>query len=292
MTNPLREYAQNVTSGGGEDGIIKRMFEVIGARNKWCVELGALNGTHDSNSWNLINNEGWSAVLIEGDRTYFEKAAALYKDAPRVHAVNSFVSFEGKNTLDAVLGRTPIPRDFDLLVLDIDGNDYHVWDSLAAYRPRAVCIEFNPTIPNDILFVQPRDMCVFQGSSLRALFELGARKGYRLVATTDGNAFFVVSEAFEAFALPDGSLDFLHPSSPFYTRLFQLYDGTLVLDGYKELFWHKIPINQERMQVLPRSKRRYHARISGSAVVRALKYAVRKMPLYPVLQRIRKTVWK
>jgi len=288
MTNPLRAYSHNVKSSDGEDGIIQHIFEVLGPRNRWCVELGALNGTHDSNSWNLINNEGWSAVLIEADPTYFEKVAALYQHTPTVHTVQAFISFEGAHTLDAVLSRTLIPRDFDLLVLDIDGNDYHLWDSLQVYRPRVVCVEFNPTIPNDISFVQPRDMDVQQGSSLKAIADMAREKGYRLIATVDANAFFVVAEEFAAFSLPDDSLDFLHPTSPFYTRVYQLYDGTLVLDGYKTLFWHKIPIDEERLQTLPRHKRRYHARIASTQTIRHLKYYLRKVPLYSLAQRCKK----
>ena len=288
MTNPLREYSFNVKTSDGEDGIIQKIFETIGAKNKWCVELGALNGTHDSNSWNLIQNYGWSAVLLEGEPTYFDTLAALYKETKRVHPVSAFVSFEGEHTLDAELSRTPIPHDFDLFVLDIDGNDYHVWDSLQTYRPRVVCIEFNPTIPNDIAFVQARNMEVQQGSSLLSVVELGMQKGYRLIATVDSNAFFVLEKEFDTFHLPDGSIDFLRPTSPFYTRMYQLYDGTLVLDGYTKLLWHNIEIDQERMQVLPLRRRRYHARIATTSGVRMFKYFVRKLPIYPTLLRFKK----
>jgi len=40
------------------------------------------------------------------------------------------------------------------------------------------------------------------------------------------------------------------------TRLFQLFDGTLVLTGYKRLFWHnKREIRDEDIQVLPPEER-------------------------------------
>src|SRR5665213_2161518 len=174
---PLSAYAKDITSQDGEDGIIARIFEIIGAENRWCLELGALNGTHHSNTHALIRDAGWSALLIEADVTYFKKLAELYADTPHVHAVNAFVSFEGAHSLDALCRQAGMPRDFDLLVLDIDGNDYHLWDSLAEFSPRAVCIEFNQSIPNDVAFVQPRDMRVFQGSSPRSLVELAERKG-------------------------------------------------------------------------------------------------------------------
>ena len=286
--NSLRTYASNVTSSDGEDGIIQKIFEVIGASNKWCLELGALNGTHDSNVWNLVNTKGWSGVLIEADRTYFKKLAEFYANVLRVVCVNEFVTFEGPQRLDALLAQMPIPKDFDLCVLDVDGSDYHLRDSLQEYRPRVMCIEFNQTIPNDIVFVQPRDMTVFQGSSLCALNQLAQQKGYELVATTGANAFFVHTELFPLFAMTDNSLNILHPGTQFYTRLYQLYDGTLALDGYQRLFWHNVPIDVERLQVLSKSKRQYPAKISSSSGVRRLKEYVRTLPVYPYIQKIRK----
>ena len=51
-------------------------------------------------------------------------------------------------------------------------------------------VEFNPTIPADVEFVQPRDIKINQGSLL-SLTKLGQEKGYELVAALDLNAFFV-----------------------------------------------------------------------------------------------------
>lgn len=289
--NPLSVFAYNSTSGDGEDGIIEKIFNTVGTENTWCVELGALNGTHDSNTRRLITKEGWSATLIEGDPTYFDVLSRVYAHTPSVYCRNVFVEFEGSYRLDALLATTPIPVDFDLFVLDIDGNDYHVWESLQEYQPRVVCVEFNPTIPNDIHFVQPRDMRVQQGSSLRAFVELAARKGYRLVATTGVNAFFVRAELFEKFGLPSDSLDFLHPDTRFQTRLFQLFDGTLVLDGYQTLLWHKKPITAKAIQVLPRWRRRFPAGIDASGLMRTGKYYLRRLPVYQYMRTFKKKLF-
>ena len=158
MKPALLDFRANVTSRAGEDGIIAEIFRRVGTNSKWCVEFGASNGTHDSNVWTLIKNEGWSGVLIEADKTYFGKLTETYKGFPQAICLNLFISFEGEQRLDAVFARTPLPKDFDLLSIDIDGNDYHVWESLVEYWPRVAIVEFNPTIPNDIEFVQPRDM--------------------------------------------------------------------------------------------------------------------------------------
>lgn len=285
----LLAYGGNVTSEHGEDGVIKRIFEIIGTRSRTCVELGALNGTHGSNVWQLIKKEGWSGTLIEADRTYFEKLQKEFAETPAAECVNAFVSFEGPQSLDNIFAQTKLPKEFDLFSLDIDGNEYHVWDSLVEYRPRVMLVEFNPTIPNDVAFIQPRDMKVFQGSSLRAFVELGKRKGYELVAANETNAFFVLKELFPRFNIADNSIDALHTDHRYETKLFQLYDGTLKIAGNTKLLWHNLPIDEERLQTLPIHKRKYPARISGSGGVRRLKYWARALPFYPFVQKIRKS---
>lgn len=286
-TANLLAYGRNITSEHGEDGIIEQIFSIIGEGSKWCVELGALNGTHGSNVWHLVKEKGWSGVLIEADRTYFEKLQQEYANTPRAHCVNAFVSFEGEQSLDRLFSRTPLPHTFDLFSLDIDGSDYHLWDSMTDYRPRVMVVEFNPSIPHEVPFIQPRDMTVFQGSSLRAFVELGKKKGYELVAANEGNAFFVLKELFSKFGITDNSIDALHTDHHFETKLFQLYDGTLRISGYDRLIWHNVPIDLEKLQVLSPRARRYPARIDENHAARTLKYWIRKLPLYTFLQRIR-----
>ena len=289
MTNSnLLSYSRDVTSQHGEDGVIEQIFTIIGEESKWCVELGALNGRHDSNVWHLIKEKGWSGVLIEADRTYFEKLQKEYEGISRAYPLNTFVSFEGEDSLDRIFARTPLPRTFDLFSLDIDGNEYHLWESLTQYRPRVLVVEFNQTIPNDVHFIQPRDMRVFQGSSLRALTELGKKKGYELVAANEVNAFFVVRELFSKFEITDNSIDALHTDTQYQTKLYQLYDGTLCIAGYDQLLWHKQPIDTKKLQVLPPRKRRYPAHIDENQGLRLFKYWARKFPLYPLIQRVRK----
>ena len=288
--NELITYRRDIYSQSGEDGIIERIFSLIEPENKWCVELGALNGVHHSNTHHLITKKGWSGVLIEPDETYFERLQKTYLNTPGVHCVNTFIDFSPKHSLDAVLAQTPIPRDFDLLSLDIDGNDYHVWESMARYEPRVVIIESNPSIPNDLSFIQPRDMAVQQGSSARAIVELGERKGYSLCTVAGCNLFFIRKDLFPKLGIPAHTLDELNTGTACFTRLFQLYDGTLVLDGCQRLLWHGQDIDPEMIQVLRKSKRRYIAGTSSLPAVRKLKYWVRRMPLYDSLRRIRQTL--
>lgn len=283
----LLDYRRNITSQFGEDGILEKIFETIGEKNKWCVELGALNGIHDSNVWNLLNHKGWSGVLIEADITNYKKLETLYQENKKVKCVNEFVSFDGVYALDVIFKNTELPQEFDLLSLDIDGNEYHLWDSLKTYSPRVMIVEFNPSIPNDINFVQPRDMNVFQGSSLLALVELGKRKGYELVSVVGVNAIFVKKELFSLFDIKDNSPESLYIDKSAYTRIFQLYDGTLVLAGCDMLLWHKKKIRGEDIQIVPKGKRYYPAKINESRFIRVMKDIVRRLPLYSLLLKFR-----
>ena len=248
----LLRHAQNLFSQSGEDGILEKIFETIPAANRWCVEFGAWDGKTFSNTHQLMKSRGWHGVFVEAAADRFQDLVKTYGDNPNAHCVNCFVTFEGGNSLENLLRRTAIPKDFDLLSIDIDGNDYHVWESLGHYEPRVVVIEFNPTIPSEVEFVQPRDMRVQQGNSPLALVNLGKRKGYELICMTGLNAIFVKTALFEAFHIANNDISRLRPQAPHRFHLFQLYDGTFVVAGSDMMPWHGIPIRQEKFQVLPK----------------------------------------
>lgn len=186
--------------------------------------------------------------------------------------LNKFVSFEGENSLDNILNQTFIPNDFDLLSIDIDGNDYHIWDSLSNYRPTVVVIEFNPMIPSDIYFVQERNNSVNQGNSIRSIVTLANFKGYELIATTQCNVFFVKKEFYSLFDIQDNSIDRMWKGikSP---RIFQLYDGTILLSDEFVLQWSKINIKKNRLQVIPKFLRFYD--ITSSFRVKIRRYILK-----------------
>src|SRR4030095_5357198 len=140
---------------------------------------------HLSNTHHLIANEGWSAVMIEADPRKSIALRQTYAGNPRVTCLTRLVGVAGTGGLDNTLAGTAIPKDFDLLSIDIDGNDYHVWAAVREFSPKVVIIEFNPTIPNHIDFVQPARLELNQGNSLLSLTRLAQDKGYELVAVTD-----------------------------------------------------------------------------------------------------------
>jgi hypothetical protein len=245
----LVEHRADVFSEFGEDGIIRAILERLPAVPKWCVEFGAWDGKRASNTHRLMVEEDWSGVFIEGDRKRFRELHRTYEGNPQALCVNAYVELEGADSLDGILGRTGTPENFGVLSIDVDGDDWHIWRSLTGYRPAVVVIEFNPTIPPDIDFVQHAG--VHQGSSLRAFVRLGREKGYELAAAV-GNAFFVRDDLFPALGIEDNSIEALHTDRSRETRVWQLYDGTLVWNGCTRLLWHGIGFER---QALPRPLR-------------------------------------
>ena len=257
----LLSYKKDITSQCGEDGILEKIFEIIKG-DKWCVEFGAYTGKKLSNTWNLLINKNWFGVLIEADKKKFIKLKETYKNINRVICFKKFVNFSGNNSIDNILSETNIPKSFDLISIDIDGNDYHIWDSMEKYTPKVVVIEFNPTIPDDIEFIQEKNMKIWQGSSLLSLINLANKKDYELIAVTLVNAIFVKKKYYNLFKIADNSLSLMHNNAKQYqTRLFQLFDGTLVLIGCDKLLWHngiyEKKIKQKKIQVLPKFLRVY-----------------------------------
>lgn len=188
----LLEYRENRYSQFGEDGIIEEICYRLGIEEGWFVEFGAWDGKHHSNTYNLLANKGWQGVLMECDPERY-KALLHTKEAfpGRVHTFCTKVGFEGESSLDNLLGKTPIPQDFELLSIDIDSCDWQVWNALENYRPRIVIIESNSVIPPGIIQLhKPPESC---GASFTALVNLGRSKGYQLVCHT-GNCLFVRNE--------------------------------------------------------------------------------------------------
>jgi hypothetical protein len=236
--------------------MIAKIFELIGVNNRWCVEFGAWDGKYLSNTWDLINNKGWSAVLVEGDEGRAARLAEGHRERADVFVKHAFVGREGESSLDSILGATPISRDFDLLSVDIDGNDWHVWNGVKNYRPRLVIIEFNPSASNQLYFVQDADPALNQGSSLLAFIDLAKSKGYELAACNYANALFVLAEDFPKLGIADNSIDAMYEEY-MTTEICQGFDGTIFAAGHMTLTWHGIPFSQEDLQILPKSMRRY-----------------------------------
>ncbi len=250
------QYARNEYSQFGEDGIIEHILETIPDTDKWCVEFGAWDGIHLSNTYNLISNKGYRSVLIEADKKKFRELEVNLSTYESI-LVNEFVTFDGQNKLDNILARTPIPSRFDFLSIDIDGNDYWILNSLEKFHPKVICIEFNPTIPNDVEYVQSQDFSVKRGASALSIFKLAQEKDYELVATTRCNLIFVDKKYFPLFNLQDNQLSTLRDDSQDKIYIFIGYDGSLLYSRPVYFPWHDVTPGLEKLQFLPRVLRTF-----------------------------------
>jgi hypothetical protein len=174
-----RRYSQN-----GEDGMLERLLEIVGVTNRYYVELGAGWGNECNTLW--LRERGWSGLMMDAN-----------SENPTIPIYKEFVTAENVVPLFEKYG---VPESFDVLSIDIDGNDYWVWKALSSrYRPRIVIIEYNAGVPVDVAVVMPYDPAYRWtgqqnvGQSLLALRRISMEKGYSLVYASAPNAFLVLS---------------------------------------------------------------------------------------------------
>lgn len=176
-----REFSQN-----GEDGIIEAIIGMVGVTNRYCVEFGVEDGT-ECNVRYLLKKRGWTGLLMDGGH-----------EDPHINLHKEFITAEN---IEELFRKHSVPEKFDLLSIDIDGNDYWVWKAITHYHPRIVIIEYNAHIPPEIAETIPYnpafvwDKTDYYGASLLALKSLGETKGYTLLGTDKNgvNAFFIQS---------------------------------------------------------------------------------------------------
>lgn len=170
-----RDFSQD----GEQDKLIE-IFNKIGTHNKICVEFGAANGYRCSNTRFFIDHCNWGYVHWDSKG----ESRNVYKE---------FITVENVNM---IFEKYHIPYTFDLLSIDVDGNDYWIWKELK-YNPRVVVIEFNPSIDKDkslTIKYNPNfkfDQTRYFGASFLALYRLGNKKGYQLVYASGLNMIFV-----------------------------------------------------------------------------------------------------
>lgn len=209
----LSQYAKNVTSQFGEDGIIAEIIKIIGDDiAKYCVEFGAWDGKHLSNTWSLVNDYGWGVCYIESDRRRYLDLKQRHSQNPKVSAINALVTDSSvpDTSLSVLLSKAGVPERIGVVSIDIDGNDYQVWRDFQGFQVDVVVIEYNYTIPPDVEYIDEGGKA-FMGSSALALVNLAKSKGYRLVACTITNCIFVRNELYSKFNIADNSVDVLMP---------------------------------------------------------------------------------
>lgn len=191
----LAAYELRVFSQNGEDGVLGEILCRIGKRDPgYFVEFGGEDGV-ELNCALLADVYGWHGVFIEADDVKHHHLHRKYSPRSGVVTGHAAVSAANVEELFDVLG---VPAAFDVLSIDIDSDDYWVWQAVRRFDPAVVIVEVNTHLDPAVPLVQPEGSgpwqeTAFYGASVAALRDLGAAKGYRLVHVdlTGNNAFFV-----------------------------------------------------------------------------------------------------
>lgn len=197
-SDSLINYAKNKYSQNGEDGIIEAIFQKVEAQTQSCCEFGAWDGCHLSNCRKLIE-EGWSAVMIEGDTRRYNDLVNNYRSTPDVKCVNKFVGSR-ENSLKSILEGCGV-KSLDFLSVDIDGLDFEILETLDL-QPAVLCIEVNAGHdPRSRVRLPPEISADNVGQPLGAFCDLAIKKGYDLVCY-NGNAFFIRTDVRQESGIP------------------------------------------------------------------------------------------
>lgn len=181
----INAFERWVYSQNGEDGIIQAIFRQIGTTNRFFAEFGVEDGKQCSSR--LLKERGWSGLMMDAS-----------DNSPASGVKKEFITAENINRL---FKKYRVPKEFDLLGIDLDGNDYWVWKAIR-HSPRVVVIEYNAGFaPDESRVIKYNQKFVWDkthyfGASLLALAKLGREKGYTLVGCDNNgvNAFFVRSD--------------------------------------------------------------------------------------------------
>jgi hypothetical protein len=199
----LIPFGKKIYSQCDEDGIIREIFNRIGYTNKIFVEFGIGDGL-ENNTLSLLF-ENWRGLWIEASKKHVrEITRGFAKTISQGHlrVINAFIT---KRNIDDLISSNVREKEIDLLSIDVDGNDAHIFDSINCIKPRVVVIEYNAK------FFPPIDYCMaydenhiwrsddFFGASLKHLETLLTEKGFSLVGCniTGSNAFFVRNDLLE-----------------------------------------------------------------------------------------------
>lgn len=195
----LSDVEFQVFSQFGDDGIIQYLVNKMPIRNKTFIEFG-VEDYRESNTRFLLVNNGWSGMVMDGSDENVKqiKTGSLYSFYD-LRAVRCFITKENINDIIRSSGFDP---EVGILSVDIDGNDYWVWEAIDCIQPSIVITEYNSlfgfedpiTIPYRADFVRGTQTPLnFYGTSLKAAYDLARSRGYFFIGcnTAGNNAYFI-----------------------------------------------------------------------------------------------------
>lgn len=197
-TKRLEKHGFKGYSQNDEDGIIQEILNRIGTTDRRFVEFGTGDGLENNTHFLLC--QGWSGVWIDGSATNCAAQKSVFEWAIRSEKLKSIQAFVTVDNINDVIRDAGVEGEIDLLSIDIDGNDYHIWKAINVVAPRVVVIEYNAYAPPPIQWIMEYDpnyvwdgKSAYFGASLQSLTALADLKRYTLVACNLSglNAFFV-----------------------------------------------------------------------------------------------------
>ncbi len=178
-----------VFSQWGEDGIIEYLVNKIGIENKTFIEFGVENYL-ESNTRFLLINRNWSGLVIDGSIENINNIKS--QDIYWKYNLKVVCEFINKKNINSIFLQNNLQNEIGLLSIDIDGNDYWIWDSIDAINPIIVICEYNSvfgpsekvSIPYDENFIRNKKHYsnIYYGASISAFNYLAEKKVYSMVA--------------------------------------------------------------------------------------------------------------
>uniref|UniRef100_A0A6C0ESA2 Methyltransferase FkbM domain-containing protein n=1 Tax=viral metagenome TaxID=1070528 RepID=A0A6C0ESA2_9ZZZZ len=187
----LNLFQTTVLSEWGQDGVLEKIFDIIGTTNKFFVEFGSSGNDSGKGNTAYLRRRGFDGLLMDGSERPYNIDILDKKHEVKIEFIKA-------SNINELFKKYNVPNEFDFLSIDIDGQDFHVWNSIdSMYIPRVVSIEMNYHIEPGIDKVMHVDENWIwpgseqSGASVTALKKLGNKKGYSLVATCMSDAIFV-----------------------------------------------------------------------------------------------------
>ncbi len=210
---PLERAEFRVFSQFGDDGIIQYVLQRLdlppGERR--FVEFG-VESYAEANTRFLLLNDNWSGLVMDGSEEWM--AALRAEDLYWRHELTALGRFITRENINALLEEAGFTGRIGLLSVDIDGNDYWVWEAITAVEPALVIVEYNSlfgsraavTIPYQADFMRnaAHHSNLYWGASLAALCHLAEKKGYVWIGcnSAGNNAYFIRFEQSHLFICP------------------------------------------------------------------------------------------
>lgn len=198
----IRAAEFKVFSQFGDDGIIQYLVHHTGIRpdERSFVEFGVENYEEANTRFLLVHNN-WKGLVIDGSPAHIRHVRndRIYWR----HDLTALCAFIDADNIDTLISTAGFSGDIGLLSIDIDGNDYWVWDRIACVNPIIVVAEMNSVFGGEHAVTVPYDPGFYRGDkhyshlywgcSLKALELLAHKKGYALVGVNSVgvNAYFV-----------------------------------------------------------------------------------------------------